>query len=144
VFYFALLRWLMQLLLAAQQSSRLQVQPATALLHKHTQHTISHSHLWLAQISGCSSLWLWLYSLQVEQALAEVRLVLLSQLFEADQGVSTPLATCPTLRGGHVAGCSWPSRLQQCKEHIETTSDTEAATFSYIQLQATVVWHGLP
>jgi hypothetical protein len=64
------------------------------------------------------------------------------------KGVSTPLATCPTLRGGHVAGCSWPSRLQQCKEHIETTSDTEAATFSYIQLHPATSsyklrWYGM-
>jgi hypothetical protein len=29
------------------------------------------------------------------------------------KGVSTPSATCPTHRGGHVAGCSLPSRLRQ-------------------------------
>ena len=57
------------------------------------------------------------------------------------KGLTTGPATCPTHRCGHVAGCSLPSRLHQW---VWQALRSNAATFSYIQLQATATRHGCP
>ena len=47
------------------------------------------------------------------------------------KGLCTPPATCHTPRGGHVAGCSWASRLHQWVNLALHTPPSIPATISY-------------